>query len=235
MHWSECWVLPVRVFYQYTLSTVNNIRQRVKTMSPKKIPKQPSLFSLLGKNQQKQSDASDKTELNRKPRIWKWARWSIWLQKQFTVRGLAIATIKENVGMYKIKYLTKNITCKYHVTCGRINNTSENQQIFLNIGGKSYMPYLTLWDKNSLNFQTFLQHILWRNKQTSHFVVFITNFIHYDKGFWLFWRSFKVIFVKISQNFIKSHLKNCLISQISIHSLWQAWKISLSSYIIIWS
>ena len=29
-----------------------------------------------------------------------------------------------------------------------------------------------------------------------------------------------MIFVKISQNFIKSHLKICLISQISVHILW---------------
>ena len=71
----------------------------------------------------------------------------------------------------------------------------------------------------SQNFQTILQHMLWRNKHTSYFVVFITNFTHYDKGFWLFWGSLKVIFVKISQNVIKSHLKICLISQISVHSL----------------
>ena len=30
----------------------------------------------------------------------------------------------------------------------------------------------------SQNFQTFLQHILWRNKHKSHFVVFITSFLH---------------------------------------------------------
>ena len=30
----------------------------------------------------------------------------------------------------------------------------------------------------------------------------------YHKAFWLFWGSFKVIFVKISQNFIKTSLKN---------------------------
>ena len=30
-----------------------------------------------------------------------------------------------------------------------------------------------------------------------------------------------MIFVKISHNFIKSHLKICLISQISVHSLWR--------------
>ena len=32
-----------------------------------------------------------------------------------------------------------------------------------------------------------------------------------------------MIFVKISQNFIKSHLKICLISQTLVHSLWHVW------------
>ena len=62
------------------------------------------------------------------------------------------------------------------------------------------MPYLTLWDKMSQNlahmeanshkifqisqnFQTILQYILWRNKYKSHFVVFITSFLHLNKGF----------------------------------------------------
>ena len=72
----------------------------------------------------------------------------------------------------------------------------------------------------SQNFQTFLQHNFWRNKHKSHLVIFITSFLHIKKGFWLIWRRFEVIFVKISQNFIKSHLKICLISQISVHSLW---------------
>ena len=31
-----------------------------------------------------------------------------------------------------------------------------------------------------------------------------------------------MIFVKITQNFVKSPLKICLISQISVHSLWHA-------------
>ena len=91
------------------------------------------------------------------------------------------------------------------------------------------MPYLTLWDKisqnlahleanfhkifKSQNFQTILQHILWRNEHKSHFVVFITSFLHINTGFWLLLESSKVIFVKISQNFIKSHIKFCLISQ----------------------
>ena len=33
-----------------------------------------------------------------------------------------------------------------------------------------------------------------------------------------------MIFVKLSQNFIKSPLKICHISQISVHSLWHVWK-----------
>ena len=57
----------------------------------------------------------------------------------------------------------------------------------------SYMSCLTLWDKISenlahleankifqisQNFQTILQHILWRIKLKSHFIVFITSFLH---------------------------------------------------------
>ena len=70
--------------------------------------------------------------------------------------------------------------------------------------------------------QSYEQHILWRNKHIikSHVVVFITGLLHSKKAFWLFFGSFKVIFVKVSQNFIKSPLKICLISQISVHSLW---------------
>ena len=96
----------------------------------------------------------------------------------------------------------------------------------------TYMPYLTLWAKISQNlahleasshkifqisqnFQTILQHILWRNKHKLHFVVFIKSFLHLKKGFWLFWGSSRVTFVKITQNFIKSHLKICLISDFS--------------------
>ena len=103
-----------------------------------------------------------------------------------------------------------------------------------------YMPYLTVWDKISQNlthleasshkifhisqnFQTILQHILWRNNHKPHFVVFITSFLHLNKGFWLLLGSSKVIFVKISQNFIKSPLKICLIPKISVHSLWHVW------------
>ena len=55
------------------------------------------------------------------------------------------------------------------------------------------MPYFTLWDKISQNmeanfhkifqisqnFQTILQHILWKNKHKSYFVVvLITSFLH---------------------------------------------------------
>ena len=36
------------------------------------------------------------------------------------------------------------------------------------------------------------------------------NKLHLNKGFWLFWGSSKVIFVKISQNLIKSAINICL-------------------------
>ena len=79
----------------------------------------------------------------------------------------------------------------------------------------SYMPYLTLWDKISpnlahleanshkifqisQNFQTILQHILWRNKHKSHFM-FITSFIHKNKGFWLFWEKFSDFYKKLTE------------------------------------
>ena len=68
------------------------------------------------------------------------------------------------------------------------------------------MPYLTLWDKISQNlvpleanshkifqisqnFQNILQDILWRNKHKSHFVVFITTFLHLNKAFWQFCKN----------------------------------------------
>ena len=85
-------------------------------------------------------------------------------------------------------------------------------------------------NSHKINFQSILQHILWKNKHKSHLVVFITSFLHINKGFLLLWGSFKVIFVKISQNFIKSHLKICLISQISVHSLWHVWWQGNSKY-----
>ena len=44
-----------------------------------------------------------------------------------------------------------------------------------------------------------------------------------NKGNKIHLGSLKAIFVKVSQNFIKSHLKFCLISQISAHSLWHVW------------
>ena len=104
-------------------------------------------------------------------------------------------------------------------------------------GPAPYMPYLTLWGKVSQNlahldansnkifqisqiFQTIFQHILRRNKHKSHFVVFITSFLYLNKGFWIFWGSSNLIFVEMSQNFIKSPLKICLISQISAHIVW---------------
>ena len=67
-------------------------------------------------------------------------------------------------------------------------------------------------------------NIFYKKINTDHTVVFITSFLHLNKGFGLFWRCSKVIFVKISQNIIRYPIKICLISQISVHSLWHVWK-----------
>ena len=103
-----------------------------------------------------------------------------------------------------------------------------------------YMPYLTLWDRISQNldhlegnshkkirisqnFQTIIQQILWRNKHKSHTIVVFTSSVHEIKDFRLYLGSSKVMFKKISQNFVKSPLKFCFISQIFVHSLWHVW------------
>ena len=104
----------------------------------------------------------------------------------------------------------------------------------------SYMPYLTLWDKISQNlaplegnshkkfkshriFRPFYNTFLWRNKHKSHTVVVFTSFLNENKDFRLYWGNSTVMFKKISQNFVKSPLKFCLISQILLHSLWHVW------------
>ena len=67
-----------------------------------------------------------------------------------------------------------------------------------------------------------LQQILWRNKHNSHIVVVLTflTWKKKKKDFRLYWGSSKVLFKKISQNFVKSPLKVCLISQNLVHRLW---------------
>ena len=48
----------------------------------------------------------------------------------------------------------------------------------------------------------------------------VRSLLKLNKGIKIHLGSLKAIFVKVSQNFIKSHLKFYLISQISAHSLW---------------
>ena len=50
-----------------------------------------------------------------------------------------------------------------------------------------------------------------------------TSFLHENKDFRLYWESSKVMFKKISQNFIESPLKFCLISQNLVHSQRHVW------------
>ena len=140
-------------------------------------------------------------------------RWNLWISRPlFTIkismftRVFTIATIYFHF-VSLIREIWKNI-CK----------SGKNQE-------SSYMPYLTLRDKISQNlayleanshkifqisqnFQIILQHILWRNNHKSHFVVFILSFLHLNKGFYLFWWSLKVIFVKNLTEFCQISLKN---------------------------
>ena len=74
-----------------------------------------------------------------------------------------------------------------------------------------------IWKPIPIRF--FKSHRIFRPSYNS-FYVFITSFLHLNKGLWQFLESSKVISIKISQNFIKSPLKNCIISQISVYSLW---------------
>ena len=95
------------------------------------------------------------------------------------------------------------------------------------------LPYLILWDKisqnlahleanphkvlqTSQNFQTILQHILWRNKHKSHFVVFITSFLQ----LLTILEELQSDFCECLSEFYPISLKICLISQILVHSLW---------------
>ena len=94
------------------------------------------------------------------------------------------------------------------------------------------MPYLTLWDRiwpiwkaiplkfKPQNLRTILQQISWRNKHKSHTVVVFTSFLHEKMTLDNSGGAPKVMFKKISQKFVKSPLKCCLISQVQVHSLW---------------
>ena len=147
-----------------------------------------------------------------------------------------------NLILFKFWLILKN----QNLSFDKLVNLCKEGEVICRSTNHSYMPYLTLWDKISQNLArleanshkiikshrifrpSLIQHILWRNKHKSHFVVFITSFLHINKAFWLLWWSFKVIFVKISQNIIKSHFKICLVSQISVHSLWHVCSLSIS-------
>ena len=108
---------------------------------------------------------------------------------------------------------------------------------------KSYMPYLTLWDKISQNLahlkgnshKKFRSHRIFRSFYNWFYEEININYIllwfsqaSYKKKqyFRPYWGSSKVMFKKISQNFVKSPLKVCLTSQILVHSLWHVWEMS---------
>ena len=101
----------------------------------------------------------------------------------------------------------------------------------LRIWTHPYMPYLILWDKisqnlailQSISHQNFKSHRIFRPskrifyeelyKYKLHNIILLICLIHQNKGFKLISVSLKVIFMKISQNFVKSPLKLSLISQ----------------------
>ena len=100
-----------------------------------------------------------------------------------------------------------------------------------------YMPYLTLWDKISQNLahlegnshKKFWSHRIFRpfyNRfyeeiNINHTLLWFSQASHMKKvDLRLYCGKTKVMFKKISQNFVKSPLVFCLISQILVHSLW---------------
>ena len=101
----------------------------------------------------------------------------------------------------------------------------------------AYMPYLTLWDKISQNLvhlegnshKKFWSHRIFRpfyNRfyeeiNINHTLLWSSQASHMKKeDLRLYCGKTKVMFKKISQNFVKSPLVFCLISQILFHSLW---------------
>ena len=100
-----------------------------------------------------------------------------------------------------------------------------------------YMPYLTLWDKISQNlahlegnshkkikfhriFRPFCNRF-YEEINIQHTLLWFSHASYMkEKDIRLYWGSAKVMFKKISQNFVKSPLKFGLISQIFVKSLW---------------
>ena len=82
------------------------------------------------------------------------------------------------------------------------------------------------------NLTEFSDHFttdLWRNKHKSHTVVVFTSFLHEKKeeDFRLYWGEL-VMIKKISQNFVKSPLKFCLISDFSPQLMACMWLVNVS-------
>ena len=76
------------------------------------------------------------------------------------------------------------------------------------------MPYLTLWDKISQNLanlegnshKTVKSHRIFRLLFNIFYEEINISFLHELKDFRQYWRSSKVMFKKLSQNFVKSPL-----------------------------
>ena len=103
-----------------------------------------------------------------------------------------------------------------------------------------YMPYLTLWNKISQNLahlegnshKEFKSHRIFRpfynrfyeELNINHTLLWFSQASYMkEKKTRLYLGSLEVMFKKISQNFVKSPLKFCVISQILVHSLLHVW------------
>ena len=110
-----------------------------------------------------------------------------------------------------------------------------------------YMPYLTLWDKISQNLAHLEDNSHKKSKSHRIFRPFYNRFYEKininhallrfsqaslieKKVFRLYWECSKVMIRKISQNFVKSLLKFCLISQILVHS----WELLPYKKVLMW-
>ena len=98
---------------------------------------------------------------------------------------------------------------------------------------RTHMPYLTVWDKSHRIWPIWKAILIKKFRSHRIFNPFYEEISINHTQFWFsqasdmkkkdfrpYWRSSKVMFKKISQNFVEFPLKFCLISQILVHSLW---------------
>ena len=115
-----------------------------------------------------------------------------------------------NLMHYGIKEHNSNQIMRFH-TCHISHCEIKSHRI---------MPIWKLIPRRIFKSHRIFQESLCKSKHKSHCIVSIRSLLKLNKGFKIPLGSLKANFVQVSQNFIRSHLKFCLISQISVHSLW---------------